>query len=240
MHAAPATIHVALAKGVIEMMLRTKQILIAGVAAAVILAGGVAVVVWRGESSATTALPATRPAQAAAATVGESSAQAQASARQLVAEAYLAATAGDEQTLLAAFDSPSPELQQALSQMAQVMSAGRDLQQAIESKFGPGAASQFASPFTLGMSNEDISRAEVTTSGNKAVVDLGNAGPGKIPLVRVGQSWKIDSGMDTPNAVQLTKLQTMIPLVRQLTTDVNAGKYATVLDVQRAMAAMMK
>jgi RNA polymerase sigma factor (sigma-70 family) len=242
MHAAPSTIHLALAKGAIEMMVRSKQILVASVAAAVILAGGVAVVVRHGASSATTALPSMRPNEAAtpATSAAEPSAQAQASARQFVAEAYLAATSGDEQTLLAAFDSPPPALQQSLRQMAQVMSAGRDLQEAIETKFGATAASQFVSPFTLGMSNEDINRAEVTISGSKAVVDLGSIGPGKIPLVRANQSWKIDPNMDMPNAEQLAKLQAAIPLINQLTADVNSGKYASVLELQRAMAAMMK
>jgi hypothetical protein len=119
------------------------------------------------------------------------------------------------------------------------MSTARGLTDAVREKFGADMERQFSNAIGLGVATFDVTSATETIHGDRATVDIG-AGPGEIPLVRAGDTWKISAQvMQTLNANAVKRLATGVPAIEQLTADVRAGKYQTVNELQRALAPLM-
>jgi hypothetical protein len=110
----------------------------------------------------------------------------------------------------------------------------------MAAKFGPGAA-QVDPNLRVGVSETDVTAATETVTGNAAVVDIGQSGPGQIPLTKRGQTWKISSEvLRTLNRQSVTAFEQKTPAIRQLAADITAGKYKNPADLKSALRDLMR
>jgi hypothetical protein len=121
--------------------------------------------------------------------------------------------------------------------MAQAMSGMRQLVAAAEAKFGNEANSLVAGRQTLRMSGA-LAAAEVQMNGERAtIVPAGDSM--KIPMKQIDGNWKIDVGALTrgEDITSIVKqLRAVGEIAPQMSKDVEAGKFKTVREIQRAMA----
>ncbi len=152
-----------------------------------------------------------------------------------LAAAFEAANTGDAAGLVACF-APLTDLQSTkLKEITEAFSDYNALMLAVETRFGADARKQM-DPGLLGVSQKDVDGSQEQLAGGNAIVDMGNAGPGKISMVKDGPVWKIDPAViDTLNPQALQAVLQALPTVQQMTDDIKAGKYATVADAQRAL-----
>jgi len=104
----------------------------------------------------------------------------------VVVAAYRAGLAGDEKGMLAYFDGLTPQQETRLRQAVHVLSAVEALRKAVVGEFGEAAGKQFGA-LGSGVNPDDVLQApEEIMAADRAEVDMGRSGPGKVPLVRVG------------------------------------------------------
>ncbi|HMD54786.1 MAG TPA: sigma-70 family RNA polymerase sigma factor [Phycisphaerae bacterium] len=160
--------------------------------------------------------------------------------RGVVPAAYNAGLAGDSQAFIGFFEKPLPAQRNLLREMALTMHAIQQLNQAMTIKFGRDESRWLFDNTIGGIITSDINSAPEVITGDTAYVDLGNRGPGKIKLDKVGSDWKISSrvlrGINT-DMVHLT--YQWIPAVNQITQDVTNGRYATADEVKQALQESM-
>jgi len=174
--------------------------------------------------------PAAAPAAAAAL-----------SPKGVVVAAYRAGLAGDEKGMLAYFDGLTPQQETRLRQAVHVLSAVEALRKAVVGEFGEAAGKQFGA-LGSGVNPDDVLQApEEIMAADRAEVDMGRSGPGKVPLVRVGGEWRISADvLRTLNAESLAQWDQRAGAIRVLAEDVAAGKYATLAELQKAMGAFVR
>jgi len=153
-----------------------------------------------------------------------------------LAAAFEAANSGDAAGLVRCFATLTDTQAATLKQVTQAFSAYNGLMRTVETRFGANARKQM-DPGLLGVTQLDVDGSKEQVTGNNAVVDMGNAGPGKISMVKDGAVWKIDPAVvDSLNPQAFQAVVQALPAVQRLTDDVAAGKYATVADLQLAIA----
>lgn len=158
----------------------------------------------------------------------------------VVVAAYKAGLAGDEDGMLKCFTGLTPQQEVTLKQAVHVLSAVDELQKAITAEFGEKTGKQFAG-MGLGVDPGDVLNAPERITGDTAIVDLGRSGPGELPLLQVGDAWKISAdSLRTLNTQSLAQWERKAPVLRKLAADITAGKYATLNDLQQAMVALMR
>ena len=157
--------------------------------------------------------------------------------RGVVLAAYNAALAGDSQAFIDLFDNPSMAQKSILRQVALVMHAAQNLNQAEIAKFGQNQARSLGNQTGIGVIASDITKADEVINGDIAYVDLGKQGPGKVQLDKIGSDWKISSHtLDSfdPSLVQMIVYR--LPEVDQIIQGVTDGKYTSPAQVRRALA----
>jgi RNA polymerase sigma factor (sigma-70 family) len=158
----------------------------------------------------------------------------------VVVAAYKAGLAGDEDGMLKCFTGLTPQQEVTLKQAVHVLSAVDELQKAITAEFGEKTGKQFVG-MGLGVDPGDVLNAPERITGDTAIVDLGRSGPGELPLLQVGDGWKISAdSLRTLNTQSLAQWEQKTPVLRKLAADITAGKYATLNDLQQAMGALMR
>lgn len=232
-----------IAQGVIHMMLWAKMRIAAAIVLAVVVLAGGAISLVHAEvkhadgriSSRVVAPanpPATSPVAAEVAAVGPKGA---------FVAAYRAAMAGSEQDFSSHFVDLTPEQIVTVKQLAQLMGAANQLTQAVSQRFGADVERQLSQAIGSGVMLADVSGATETITGDTAEIDMGTAGPGKVPMVKVGQKWLISSEIiRRVNANAVANLAAKVPAIRQAAVDVAAGKYRTIQELQQAMMPLMK
>jgi hypothetical protein len=189
---------------------------------------------------AATPAAATGPASKPVAAPAPAAVAAAATPKEVVEVAYRAGMAGDEDGLVRAFTGLTADQEVTVRRVARVMGAVSELQKAVAAEFGAEAAKQFGA-LASGVKASDVLEAPEKIDGNRAVVDLGPSGPGEVPLVRVGDSWKVSADvLRTLNVDSIVQWERKAPAIRKLAADITAGKYATPGDLQRAMGQLMR
>ena len=122
-----------------------------------------------------------------------------------------------------------------------MLSAVEALRKAVVGEFGEAAGKQFGA-LGSGVNPDDVLQApEEIMAADRAEVDMGRSGPGKVPLVRVGGEWRISADvLRTLNAESLAQWDQRAGAIRVLAEDVAAGKYATLAELQKAMGAFVR
>jgi hypothetical protein len=110
------------------------------------------------------------------------------------------------------------------------------LKKAIESKFGADAAKELGgNDFDLKKQAERIKDAPVTVTGDTAVIKTqGEDGP---TLKKVDGKWKVSSITGNPDLSEVMDelLVAVSGIMDTATTDINAGKYASVEEAKKGM-----
>ena len=238
-----------IATGAIHMLNVTRlRVPLAAAAAMVVLAGvGVAMLDAREKpaaSAAQVAPAATQPAPAPsgppATTTTTAPAIVEDSPKAVVFGAFRAAAAGDADGLIARFDRITPQQARTLRQAADVMAAARRLSDAVKQQFGVDLEQTLGRTFGMGVAELDVAAAVETIHGQTATVEM-KVGPGDIPLVRVGSTWKITGEvLATLNRGGVGQLHANLPAIDALTADVRAGKYKTLDELRQALATAMR
>jgi len=158
----------------------------------------------------------------------------------VVEAAYIAALTGDEETMIKSFANPTADQEQTLRKVVRTMSAVEELRKAVASEFGENIAKQFGA-LGSGVSATDITNAPETINGAQAIVDLGQAGPGPLPLVKTGDTWKVSpTALQTMNVDGLNQWERKAPAIRKLAADIKAGKFQSPAELQKAMGGLMR
>jgi RNA polymerase sigma factor (sigma-70 family) len=182
-------------------------------------------------AAAPASAPATKPAAAAAEPL---------TPKGVVVAAYKAGLAGDEAGMLKCFTGLTAQQEATLKQAVHVLSAVDALQKAVTAEFGAATGKQFAA-LGSGVDPNDVLNAPESIDGNRAIVNMGRSGPGDVPLEQVGNSWRISAEvLRTLNEASLAEWDKKTPAINKLATDIAAGKYATLQDLQQAMGALMR
>jgi RNA polymerase sigma factor (sigma-70 family) len=244
---ASATV-LSLSRGALQMMPWTNAKIGAGagllVLAAIGLSIGLAQVTGSGKSGAGDKAPAKPPVAAAAAAPATAPATKPAgqplTPKGVVVAAYRAGLAGDETGMLKYFTGLTAQQEATLKQAVHVLSAVDALQKAVTAEFGEATGKQFAG-LGSGVNPADVLEAPETINGTRAVVDMGQSGPGEVPLVQVGNSWRISADvLRTLNVASMAQWDQKAPAIHKLATDIASGKYATPGELQQAMGALMR
>lgn len=120
------------------------------------------------------------------------------------------------------------------------MAAVSDLDQAMIRRFGSAAGPALLKSMATGVDPRDVDKATETIDGDRAIVDIGTSGPGKIPLSRQDGLWRVDASMlGMPNRASVEQIEKLIPTLKQITARVNDGKYATAADVQKDLQQLL-
>ncbi|CAN5419779.1 hypothetical protein BH10PLA1_BH10PLA1_01370 [soil metagenome] len=190
--------------------------------------------------SATPAVePTTAPTTAPAATL-----PADASTPKGALRMFFAATdAGDEAGIRSLLFTSSPTEEKLADTMSQMSGTGYQLQTAIRTTFGaeqsksvlgdPAAAAKVRDQFLTHV-NEQI-------NGDSAVIQLGGASQASIEFRKAGDVWKIRVGKvldnQKPQDVErnLAAAGVQIKVMRDMITEVTAGKFKTVDDVKQTL-----
>ena len=226
---------VTLAKGVGKMLAWAKVRVAAVMCLGILAAGGMALVVGQ--------IP-TKPALAPApSTVPSPSAVAKGPAstpKGTVIAAYQAALAGDLEAHLRCFDYPSDQQTRILRQVVRASAAAGTLMDATAEKFGKEYRTALLGPMGMGVEPADVDRAGETITGTTAEVDMGAAGPGIIPLVKVGDVWLIKPQiLDRLNADSIATTERYVPQIQKLADAIRQGKFQTLDQAKLAMAKAM-
>jgi RNA polymerase sigma factor (sigma-70 family) len=214
----------AIAKGALHMLRISmlKTVMATGMAVVLVIGGGVGIV-------------------QVAAQIGAAPATKQGSAKEFVVSVFQAGLKGDENAFIQGFDRPTALQEAALRVMARAMVAEEELSDALAVKFGASAQKQLMDSLGIGVSFSDLDAGKETVSGNTAIVDIGRAGPGKIPVVKTANGWKISPAVvGTLTITNLTQMEQMTPPFHQLAAEVSAGKYKTVDEVFKAIEPMFR
>jgi hypothetical protein len=122
--------------------------------------------------------------------------------------------------------------------MAHAMAGMRQLVAAAEKRFGGEAATLVSGKQTLKLSGA-LADAEVQQTGDRATV-IPSGGDGmKLPMKRIDGNWRIDVGLLTRGediSYIVKQLRAVGQIAPQMSKDVEAGKFASVRELQREMA----
>jgi len=155
--------------------------------------------------------------------------------KQVVAATYRAGLAGDENGMLDRFADLTPDQAATLRQVVHVLAAIEELQRAVSAQFGGEIGRQFAT-MGIGIGASEVEAAKETITGDRATVDMGQAGPGVVPMVKIGQTWKISSEvLKRLNTQGVTHWEQKVPAIQKTAADVSAGKYKTAQELQQAI-----
>jgi hypothetical protein len=118
--------------------------------------------------------------------------------------------------------------------------AVNDLSIAVRDQFGPAAADELFKMTPLDVQRRDLDQSAERVDGATAEVDLHGAGPGKVPLVKVGDVWLISGkALQNLNTPMVAAMDRQAATIRQLAADTRAGKYDTVQNVQNALMSLL-
>jgi hypothetical protein len=183
---------------------------------------------------------AVKPATAAAATGPATKAAAPLSPKGVVEAAYVAALNGDEDGMIKCFTGVTPEHEKTLRMVVRTMAAVEELRKSVASEFGENIAKQFAA-LGSGVGPADVTNAPETINGDRAIVDMGRAGPGPIPFEKVGDTWKVSVAvLQTMNVDGLAQWERKAPAIRKLAADIKAGKFQSPAELQKAMEGLLR
>jgi hypothetical protein len=161
----------------------------------------------------------------------------------------IALDAGDRERIRSLMYATSPMEQKMVDATSEMAASVADLKHAMKSKFG-----ELATLSAMGDSSDALEKglagidsAEQKVAGDMAMVSLSSMPRESMTLVKTGDTWKIsvtqqvkDEGL-TPQQVD-EKMATVISqsrMLRDLSSDVTAGKYATASDAAAALRAKM-
>jgi hypothetical protein len=179
--------------------------------------------------------PATSPAEGAATAptaAAEDSPEVQ--AIRAVTTSFLDALAKGDMDGAKAFTQIDPGQEALYNQMVTLLSDSLKFQAALKDKFPDQATALAAMDPAVQMKNQKI-----TVKGEEAFAQMPGQ-PEKKSYVKAGDQWKVYFGPLTPteqaNMPMVQKLAAVLPTI---TADVQAGKYATIQDVQKAFMVAM-
>ena len=144
--------------------------------------------------------------------------------------------AGDVETAKSAAYAGGVEIEW-VEAMAQAMSGMRKLMIAAQARFGAEAQSLVAGRQTLQLSGS-LGDAEVQMNGDRATVIPSGGDGTKLPMKRIDGNWKIDVGLLTrgEDITSIVKQLRVVGMVTpQMSKDVEAGKFQSIIDVRRAI-----
>ena len=237
----PTATSATIAKGVIHMMLRYKLKTAAAILAVLFVAGVIITFARAGVEDSREQTAGSAPRANAPSTNPATRPAADLTPKGLVVAAYRAGLAGDEQAMIGCFDKLTPQQETSLRQVVRLQAAAQELSKTTTARFGAAAGEQMLTTLGLGVSPADIAGATETIEGQSAIVDMGKSGPGKVPVVRVGNTWKVSAEVFRGfNAPAVAQLEPLIPAFKVLAADVAAGEFKTVEELQQALAKMMQ
>jgi len=255
---APAASVQALVKGVLQMTLRTKQITLAGIVLMVAFFLGLLAMSLTSPANGKPATPATpastqtAPAATSSSMPGAPLAIAQRmTPKDAVLGAYHDALAGNEDAFLAHFGGlsddrktipPTDDQKSVLRAVVRVMHAFDQLLQAVGEKFGADARDGLAQRVPMQTVPDDVANSTVQMiDDDHAMVDIGNSGPGKVPVVRVGDTWLVDPAvLATLNAAAANDTEKKIDQINALTVAVRAGQFPDSASFSAAIAQVLQ
>src|SRR5205814_191415 len=111
--------------------------------------------------------------------------------------AFAAALAGDADGMATCFQNPTDEDKKLLQNFARALFGFDRFSKAVEKQFGKDALTQLnQSRIIGGLDPTEIADAKEAIEGDKAIVDIGKAGPqGGIPMIKIGDVWKMDTSV---------------------------------------------
>ena len=171
--------------------------------------------------------------------------------KSVVLAAYHDALAGDQAAFLTHFATrsddgvpmpPTAAQQDILRAVVRGMHAFELLTVAVGEKFGAEVKAQFAQQIPTRVDAAEVENATVQeVDADHATVDMGTAGPGKVPVVRVNDTWRVDvSVLATLNETSVRKVDAQIDQINALTEAVKAGKFPDAQSFQQTIAQSLK
>ncbi|MDX2118001.1 MAG: hypothetical protein SFY96_07460 [Planctomycetota bacterium] len=168
-----------------------------------------------------------------------------------VASLAEAAKNSDSGAVLAALNTPTPEIAEALKQVAEAGKPFERLEKVCKAKFGTtiseatggaGGVKVDFGPDTENLAKADLAALTASVNGDKATVMSGDKK--LFDAIKVNGAWKIDEPMLAQIGPQIGMMLPMISAMGSqagaLADEVEAGKYATIQDVTKAMMERMQ
>ncbi len=159
---------------------------------------------------------------------------------------FNATDAGDADKVRSLLYSATPVEDHMAQTMAQMSSAVAELHKAIKDMFGEEQTkATFGDPAVASkMRDELLMKAPETIDGDSAVIQLDSMGKfAPVEFKRVNGTWKLRVGKSLENVdaaqveMQLAELAIQIKVLRDIATDVQAGKQKNVADVKQTLEA---
>jgi RNA polymerase sigma factor (sigma-70 family) len=137
---------------------------------------------------------------------------------------------GDEDAAISCLLNPTPGQQKGMRFETQLYHAGEQVRAAVAEKFGPSAARDtvLRLGFDTGLSKSLLDSVPVAITADKAQVDLQHLLGVTLNLQKADGVWKIEpiwDMKDPPSAWGVMLHDRYLPLLKQLTADVEAGKF---------------
>jgi len=161
---------------------------------------------------------------------------------------FAATDAGDEAGIRSLLLATTPTEEKLADTMAQMSASGFQLQNAIKTAFGADQAKAvLGDPLAAArIRDQFIARINPQVNGDSAVVQLGGANAAAIEFRKKGDDWKIRVGKvlenskpeDVENGLVAAGVQ--IKAMRDLTTEVAAGKFKSIEDVKQTLDARVR
>ncbi len=172
-------------------------------------------------------------------------------AKDVVLAAYHDALTGNDEAFVMRFGllgadgkavALSDDQKNILRSVTRVMHAFDGLLAAVGEKFGPEARAQLNQMVPLGTDAAEVENSTVAvTDETHATVDMGNTGPGKVAVIRVGDAWLIDAGLLASLNVQMVQqAEQRLAQVNSLTAAVKAGQFPDAASFQKAIGAALQ
>jgi RNA polymerase sigma-70 factor (ECF subfamily) len=171
--------------------------------------------------------------------------------KNVVVAAYKDALAGNQDAFVARFGTLGPDGKPApisdenktlLVALTRTMHAFDLLLTAVGEKFGPEVRAQLDKQIPIHVNPDDIFNSNVQLVGDaRATVDMGESGPGKVPVVRIGDQWLVDSSiLASMNADVVRQAEQKIVQINALTQAVKDNNFPSAEAFQAAIAGLMK
>jgi hypothetical protein len=183
--------------------------------------------------------PATAPAEAATTAPTETAAadSPDVQAIRVVVQSFLDALDKGDADAVKAVCQIDPGQEETVNQLVTVVTEGKKFVAAAQEKFGPAAA-MLGNMVNIAAAMQTMKTANITVNGDDGMITPPNGGPPKKQFVRVDGQWKIYVGVpdesEKPKLAQLAKLNAALPT---LTADIQAGKYASMPEMLKALGA---
>jgi hypothetical protein len=160
--------------------------------------------------------------------------------QEILVLAWRSGLAGDSDKLLNLFPGLTPVQKTKTTQIVAVTAAVQKVADAANKKFGNDIQQSMLDAIGLNISEADFKNGKVTIDGDSAVVDVGSAGPGQIPMVKTPDGWRISPGIiDAFDSRELAGLQKLLPPLHQMAQDIDAGKYADADALKTALGKLL-